>query len=518
MAEESAKHDDPVICEGDVLCGRYRADRVIEHGGTGTVLAVTDLMRDEPAAIKMISADHGEGQLLLARLRREADILSRLTSPHVVRVLDVAMHGRTLCLVMELLEGSNMARFVRKRGPLPIAEAVGYVIQACDGLADAHQAGVVHRDVKPQNVFLAARSDGTSIVKVLDFGVSKQYSVTTGQGLTVGGALLGSPPYSAPEQLRDPTGVDRRADIWSVGLVLYFLLTRHNAFDAETFPALLIKIATQQPPPLRELRPDVPEELETIILKCIEKEREDRYPDMAALARVLTPFAPAWSEAFVPAIDIRASGRGSLASLPIIPLRPDIPEEPTPVSILPVPGMEITSKRPASSDPSEAAGKAPRADAKQPSTAADHPPASNKAARSAPAEAKQPASSEAKPPASTRTKQPASSDAKPPVSSRGKQPVSGGGKQAASPAVKKASAAALKNATTATMKKASVRGLMRATSGEPSAARPPAGGGDVQRGGGALKVLVIVLVALLAPVLVGLALFLVVQFGGCGAR
>ncbi len=166
MAEEPATREDPTICEGDILCERYRADRVIEHGETGTVLAVTDLVRNERAAIKMISADHGEGPLLLARLRREADILARLTSPHVVRVLDVAMHGRTLCLVMELLAGHNMARFVRKRGPLPIKEAVGYLVQACDGLADAHSAGVVHRDVKPQNVFLGARSDGTSIVKV----------------------------------------------------------------------------------------------------------------------------------------------------------------------------------------------------------------------------------------------------------------------------------------------------------------------------------------------------------------
>lgn len=476
MAEEPGKQSDPVICEGDVLCDRYRADRVIAHGGTGTVLAVTDLVRRERAAIKMISADHAEGELLLARLRREGDILARLTSPHVVRVLDVAMHGRTLCLVMELLEGSDMARFVRKRGPLPIEEAVGYIVQACDGLADAHQAGVVHRDVKPQNVFLAARSDGTSIVKVLDFGVSKQYSVSTGAGLTVSGTLLGSPPYSSPEQLRDPSSVDGRADIWSMGLVLYFLLTRRNAFDAETFPALLVKIASQEPPPLREQRSDVPEELESIVLRCIQKDPAHRFPDMASLARALAPFAPAWSEAFIPAIDIRAAGRGSLVSLPVIPLRPDVPEENTPIGTVP------SSARLADPAPKPAS----------PSTAGEGP-------------ASAPDKIEEKQPAAARKQ--STSPRKQTTSPREKLPTS--------PVVKQTTAAAVKNATTAAVKKAFVPEIRRA---RPDASPPPAPRAPAPaRESGALKVLTIALVAVLSPALVGLVLFLVSQFGGCGS-
>lgn len=453
MAEEPATREDPTICEGDILCERYRADRVIEHGETGTVLAVTDLVRNERAAIKMISADHGEGPLLLARLRREADILARLTSPHVVRVLDVAMHGRTLCLVMELLAGHNMARFVRKRGPLPIKEAVGYLVQACDGLADAHSAGVVHRDVKPQNVFLAARSDGTSIVKVIDFGVSKQYSVSGGAGLTVGGAILGSPPYSSPEQLRDPSNVDGRADVWSIGLVLYFLLTRRNAFDAETFPALLIKIATQPPPSLREQRADVPEELEAIFLRCVEKEPQDRFPDMAELARALTPFAPSWSESFVPAIDARVGGRGSLPSLPLIPLGADLEEN--------TPAFSIRPDQPYTADPAELArGQAP-------SPAEKQPPA---------VEVKQPPTAEAKEAPSPAAEQPPAAEARQPPSSTEKR---------------------------------------RAPS--PAAPKPPAAPGGGAQVGGALGWVAVVAVAVLAPGLVGLVLFLVVQFGGCGS-
>lgn len=484
MAEPGTQ-DEPVICEGDILCDRYRADRVLEHGGTGTVLSVTDLVRNEAVAIKMISADHGEGSLLLARLRREADILARLTSPHVVRVLDVAMHGRTLCLVMELLKGHNMARFVRRRGALPIPEAVGYIVQACDGLADAHSAGVVHRDVKPQNVFLADRRDGTAIVKVLDFGVAKQYSVTSGAGLTVGGAILGSPPYSAPEQLRDPTTVDGRADVWSIGLVLYYLLTRRNAFDAETFPALLVKIATQNPPSLRAQRPDVPEELEQIFLRCVEKEPAARFPDMASLARALTPFAPSWSHSYVPGIDARLDGRGSLASLPVIPLGPDLPEDTPAIVIVPDKPLKIAPEparaaiegaaeppaapsEPSTHSPLSTASDSPEETSAKPVSKADEPPAES---AKKPPEAKDKAGDKIDPPAKKAA--PESPDASPE-----KRPAD---KVVPNPS--------------------------------------KSGGAPPERAaseGGALRWVVVALVAILAPALVGLVLFLIVQFGGCG--
>lgn len=324
MTSELPRTDFFEINEGDVLCGRYRADRLIDRSETGMVVAATDVLRGEGVAIKMIEPrvpEPEEVELLAARLRREAHVLAQLTSPHVVRVFDVQKHGNMVCLVMELLHGANLGQLMRKREPMPIQEAVGIVLQACDALAEAHSIGVVHRDIKPQNLFLAQRPDGSSTLKVLDFGVSKQHG---GMGLTATGAALGSPLYTAVEQFRDASRVDARADIWSLGLVLYFLLCRRNAFDADNPVALMLKIATAPPAPLRERRPDVPPDLEAVILQCVEKDRERRFGNVAALARALVPFGPPWSASFLPAIEARISRR-SLPSLPPASIVPPPP-------------------------------------------------------------------------------------------------------------------------------------------------------------------------------------------------
>ena len=313
MIPELEPNRETDIQEGDILCGRYRADRLIERSETGVVVEATDMLRGDSVAVKMVEPTLEETEMLAARLRREAHVLAQLTSPHVVRVLDVEKHGRAVCIVMELLRGSNLAQLARKRGPLPIAEAVGLIVQACDGLAEAHAIGIVHRDIKPQNLFLADRPDGTQILKVLDFGVSKQAG--GGMGLTATGAAVGSPLYTAVEQFKDASRVDARADIWSVGLVLYFLLCRRNAFDGDNTVALMLKIATAQPVPLRERRPDVPPDLEAVILQCVEKNRDMRFRNVAALARALVPFGPPWAEGFLPSIEARLQRR-PLQSLP----------------------------------------------------------------------------------------------------------------------------------------------------------------------------------------------------------
>lgn len=333
MTSELPRGDFFEINEGDVLCGRYRADRLIDRSETGMVVAATDVLRGDGVAIKMIEPrvpEPEEVELLAARLRREAHVLAQLTSPHVVRVFDVQKHGNMVCLVMELLHGANLGQLMRKRDPMAIEEAVGIVLQACDALAEAHSIGVVHRDIKPQNLFLAQRPDGSSTLKVLDFGVSKQHG---GMGLTATGAALGSPLYTAVEQFRDASRVDARADIWSLGLVLYFLLCRRNAFDADNPVALMLKIATAPPAPLRERRPDVPPDLEAVILQCVEKDRERRFGNVAALARALVPFGPPWAASFLPAIEARIARR-SLPSLP-------------PASIVPPEGASQSVRAPA---------------------------------------------------------------------------------------------------------------------------------------------------------------------------
>jgi eukaryotic-like serine/threonine-protein kinase len=347
MAPGEPRGDANEILAGDVLCGRYRAERVIGRGETGLVVGATDLLRGGEVAIKMLEPAAGEVDLLTARLRREAHVLAQLTSPHVVRVFDVEKHGKNVCLIMELLRGGTLAEIVRRRGPLPVDEAVGYIVQACDGIAEAHALGIVHRDLKPQNMFLAERGDGTALLKVLDFGVSKQGGPGSGLALTATGAALGSPLYTAIEQLKDASRVDGRADIWSLGLVLYFLLCRRNGFDADNPMALMIRIATAPPHPLRERRPDVPPDLEAVILQCVEKDREMRFRNVAALTRALLPFAPPWAEGFLASIEARAARR-SLASLPSIGSIP--PPSGGPASARP-PGAGPASARPPSGGP-----------------------------------------------------------------------------------------------------------------------------------------------------------------------
>lgn len=316
MTSRASADDHIRVGIGDVLCGRYRAEKVIGRSETGLVVEATDLLRGGGVAIKMLEPAADEVDLLTARLRREAHVLAQLNSPHVIRVFGVEKDRSMVCLIMELLKGGTLAEVVRARGPLPIDEAVGYIIQACDGIAEAHSLGIVHRDLKPQNMFVVSPGDGTAVLKVLDFGVSKQ-SGGGGMGLTATGAALGSPLYTAVEQFKDASRVDSRADIWSLGLVLYFLLCRRNGFDADNPIALMLKIATAPPAPLRERRPEVPPDLEAVILQCVEKDPNRRFQSVLALARALAPFGPSWAASFLPSIEAR-SVRKSLPSLPRI--------------------------------------------------------------------------------------------------------------------------------------------------------------------------------------------------------
>lgn len=329
------------IQAGEVIGGRYRADRVIGRGETGLVIGATDLLRGGGVAIKMLEPLADEVEMLTERLRREAHVLAQLTSPHVVRVFDVEKHGRAVCLVMELLRGGTLAEVLRRRGPLPIDEAVGHLLQACDGVAEAHAIGIVHRDLKPQNLYLAERDDGSSVVKVLDFGVSKQSGGA--MGLTATGAALGSPLYTAIEQLKDASRVDARADIWSLGLVLYFLLCRRNAFDADNPIALILRIGTAPPHPLRERRPEVPPELEAAIFRCVEKDANKRFQTVAELARALVPFAPPWGSGYLASIEARTARR-SLQSMPPVAAAPGAPSP----SVPPAPKVPVIDPAPRS--------------------------------------------------------------------------------------------------------------------------------------------------------------------------
>ncbi len=280
---------------GDLLAGKYLVERVLGVGGMGVVVAARHEALRQRVALKFLLPELGVEREAVERFAREARAMASLRGEHVARVLDVGtLESGAPYFVMEYLEGEDLARACRRRGPLPGDEAVGYVLQACEALAEAHRAGIVHRDLKPANLFLTRGVDGAPFVKILDFGVSKATFGTRGTAfdLTSTSALMGSPRYMAPEQLRDARRVDPRADLWSLGVVLHELLAAESPFSAETLPELHVAILQGAPRSLRAKRPDLAPALEAAIACCLEKDPARRFPHVAAFAEAIAPFGP----------------------------------------------------------------------------------------------------------------------------------------------------------------------------------------------------------------------------------
>ncbi|WP_437717808.1 protein kinase [Sorangium sp. So ce448] len=285
------------VTEGQILSGKYRVERILGQGGMGVVVAALHEKLHQRVAIKLLHP--GANDEMVERFVREARAAVRLKSEHVARVLDVGtLETGAPFMVMEYLEGSDLQETLRQRGPLDLEEAVSYVLEACEAIAEAHAAGIIHRDLKPANLFLTRAADGTGMVKVLDFGISKALAdpSTAGAepelGLTKTAMVLGSPLYMAPEQMRSARSVDARADIWSLGAILYQLLTARVPFDASSLSELILMINTESPPPPTTFRPDLPPGLEAAILRCLERDVAKRFKSVAELAGAIVDFGP----------------------------------------------------------------------------------------------------------------------------------------------------------------------------------------------------------------------------------
>jgi serine/threonine-protein kinase len=284
----------PVV--GQLLDGKYRIEAPLGAGGMGQVVKARQLVLEELVALKFLLPESAAQPALVERLYREARAAARIKSEHVARVLDVAVHpDYGPFIVMEYLEGEDLAALVAREGPLPIERALGYVLEACSALAEAHYRGVVHRDLKPSNLFLAHRPDGTTVIKVLDFGVAKLVDPDTSGGrraLTNTAMIMGSFPYMSPEQLRSARDVDRRADVWSLGVIVHQLVSGRLPFEGATPAEIITKIAADAPARLREHLPGAPEALEELVLGCLEKDRERRIGTVSAIAAELAAFVP----------------------------------------------------------------------------------------------------------------------------------------------------------------------------------------------------------------------------------
>ncbi len=284
---------------GTIVAGKYRIDGFLGAGGMGVVLSATHLDLDAPVAIKLMREELAKNEEVVARMLFEARAVARMRGAHVVRVLDVGVldveqpGAGTPFIVMEQLAGADLASTLIKGGALAPRAAVELVLQACEGLNEAHALGIVHRDLKPENLFLANTPEGV-VLKILDFGVSKDVGTSFETGprsaVTNAGFAVGSPHYMAPEQMRASLEIDGRADIWSLGAILFELVAGKCPFDGDSLPVIYTKVLAGDAPSLLDLSSSAPAELDTIIRRCLEKEPRERFQSVTELSTALRGF------------------------------------------------------------------------------------------------------------------------------------------------------------------------------------------------------------------------------------
>jgi serine/threonine-protein kinase len=270
---------------GERIGGKYRVESVIGEGGMGIVLAARHEALDLRVAVKLLRevGDDRAG----ARFLREARLAARLRSAYAVRVHDFGVERETPYIVMELLSGAPL-RTALAGGRLPASEAVDHVIDVCIALAEGHELGIVHRDVKPSNVFLERRADGSIRARLVDFGIAKPHTLES--TLTENDTSLGTPQYMAPEQMRDARRVDARADLWSLGVVLYESLSGALPFEGYTPAGYLASVLADEPAPLASRVPDIAPALAAVVARCLEKDPSKRLASATELAALLAPF------------------------------------------------------------------------------------------------------------------------------------------------------------------------------------------------------------------------------------
>jgi len=276
-----------VVGPGAILLGKYRVEDVIGTGGMGRVVRAAHLYLQQSVAIKILHPDMAQSASTVARFLREAQATVSLKSEHIARVHDVGTlpDGAPL-MVMEHLTGNDLNQILRHHGPQSLAIVCDLMLQACEGIAEAHAANIVHRDVKPSNFFITQRPDGSMLLKILDFGISKTQAGVS--ELTGTQAVLGTPAYMAPEQMKSGRDADARSDIWSIGVVMYQLLTGRLPFNGESYASLVLQVNSDPPAPL--MMP-LPPGLSEVILRCLEKDPKKRFQNVGELARMLAPYA-----------------------------------------------------------------------------------------------------------------------------------------------------------------------------------------------------------------------------------
>jgi serine/threonine protein kinase len=320
---------------GEVVGEKYRLVRLLGEGGMGSVYEARHDVIGRRFAVKFLHAELAGHPEILARFRREAQAAGSLENENIAAVTDFGSSpDGAPYIVMEFLEGEDLAKTLARHGPLPIARAAHILIQVCRGLVAAHGRGIVHRDLKPENLLLQQRGDGGDLVKILDFGIAKLKSTEhRPEAATRTGITLGTPYYMPPEQARGQKELDERADIYALGVILFELLSAQKPHNGENYNAILYSILMGAAPRIEAFRPDLPPELANVVHRAMAGDAKDRYQSVSELAQALAPFtgraltpAPTLSNAStvmaphgVPAQSVPAASHGTRAPVAFTP-------------------------------------------------------------------------------------------------------------------------------------------------------------------------------------------------------
>lgn len=277
---------------GKTAGGKYRLVRLLGSGGMGEVYEAQHSAIGRRFAIKFLHPLLAGNTEIVARFQREAQAAGSLENENIAAVVDIGTSDDGApYLVMEFLEGEDLAHLLVRGGPLPVPRAAYILIQACRGLAAAHDRGIVHRDLKPENLFICKRNDGSDLIKVLDFGIAKLHTGRVGTGLTQTGTTMGTPFYMSLEQARGAKEVDHRTDIYALGVILYEILSGSKPHPGESYNEILYHVLSQEPAALDLIRSGLPSGLSAVVQKAMAREAADRYASVADLMEALIPFA-----------------------------------------------------------------------------------------------------------------------------------------------------------------------------------------------------------------------------------